>query len=359
MPAAAWSERALRPLDELRRLTLRAFASEWALGRALVRHRSLRVPALLSAHAVVAFGLALYAPALLLVLGPLLFGVPHLAADVRHLLLRRSFPRWWLAASVTFAAALVGLRVVAEVAPARTSLSLEQALSAGWVVVGAAGGLVAARGRPVRAYLVLAAALAFGAFAVGAPRLCRMALLHGHNLIAIAVWVVLFARGWRLAWVPIALFLAGGAALASGFLVETTIRHGLISFARLHLFAAADWLAPGLPDLVGISLAVSFAFLQSAHYAIWLVGIPAADRAGDGGRSVRSAWRDLVRDLSPAGVAIAIGIGVLVAGAGLLQAASTRRLLLSISSFHAWLELAVLAYLLARGLGPRESHPLP
>jgi hypothetical protein len=37
-----------------------------------------------------------------------------------------------------------------------------------------------------------------------------------------------------------------------------------------------------------------------------------------------------------------------VAGAGLAAAAPARRLILSIGSFHAWLELAVLAHALGR-----------
>jgi hypothetical protein len=151
--------------------------------------------------------------------------------------------------------------------------------------------------------------------------------------------------------VPITLILAGGAALASGLLIDVTLDHGWLSAGGTHLFAAADWLAPGLPDVAAISLAVSFAFLQSVHYAIWLAGIPAADRPGDGGRSVRAAWRDLVRDLSPLGVSVAVGLTVLVAASGLIQAAASRRLFLSLASFHGWLELAVLAYVLAGGPG--------
>jgi hypothetical protein len=358
MAAATWPERALRPLDELRRITLKAFAGDGALGRALVRHRSVRVPVLLSAHVLVAFTLALCAPALLLAFAPLVFGVPHLAADVRHLLLRRSFPRWWLLACAGFALALVGLRAVAELRPALVSLPFEHAVSAAWVVVGAAGGVIAGSRRRWAGLAVLLGAAVLAAAAIIAPRPFRMALLHGHNLVALVVWALLFGRGWRLAWVPIALALAAGATLASGLLLNVTLDHGLLSVARVHLFAAADWLAPGLSDMAGVSVAVSFAFFQSVHYAIWLAGIPAADRAGDGGRSVRSAWRDLVRDLSPAGLALTVGLCVTVAAAGMVHVAVTRRLFLSLASFHGWLELAVLAYLLAGGPA-RIAPPSP
>ncbi len=369
----ARAEQALRPLDELRRFGLRALAGSWPLGRTLVRRRSVRVPVLLSLHALAAFALALLAPSFLLAVAPLVLGVPHLAADLRHLLIRRASPRWWLAASAGFALALVALRALAlagtKIAP---SLAFEQGVGSAWVLLGALGGAragITARSetpgqrRPARRWDLrgvgaLAAAAAIAAFAIGAPRLFRMALLHGHNLIAIVIWVLLFRRGRRLVWLPVALMLAGAGLLASGALLTFTVDHGALSVAGLHLFAAADWLAPGLPDGAAIALTISFAFLQSVHYAIWVVGIPAGDRPGEGGRSWRASWRDLVRDFTPAGLAIVVGLALFVAAAGLLHAASTRRLFLSIGTFHGWLELAVLAYLLGRGPA-RGARPSP
>jgi len=145
--------------------------------------------------------------------------------------------------------------------------------------------------------------------------------------------------------------------VVSGALLGVTLRHGALSVGGLHLFAAADWLAPGLPDSSAIAVATSFAFLQSVHYAIWLVAIPAGDRPGEGGRSWRVAFRDLIRDLTPAGVFAVAVLAIVVAGLGLVHAAATRRLVLSLATFHVWLELAVLAYFFARGAaGPSAAH---
>jgi hypothetical protein len=127
----------------------------------------------------------------------------------------------------------------------------------------------------------------------------------------------------------------------------------------LHLGAAADWLAPGLTDARALAITTSFAFLQSIHYAIWLIAIPAADRPGDGGRAWRTAWRDLCRDLRPAGVGLVAGLALLVAVAGVINLEPARRLFLSLATFHAWLELAVLAYLLARGPARVPARPAP
>ncbi|HVT09116.1 MAG TPA: hypothetical protein VHO67_16765 [Polyangia bacterium] len=349
-------ERALRPLDELRRLALRALARTSPAGRALAARRQLRVPVLLSVHTVAAFALAVVAPSFLLAVTPLVLGVPHLAADVRHLLLRRASPRWWLVASAAFALALVALRVFAEANPRAASLAFEHAIAAGWVLAGAVGGTALGAAGPrrltARGCLVIAAALLLGAVAIAAPRLWQQLLLHGHNLIAVVLWLLLFRRGWRLALVPVALILGGVALLASGVLLDATIRHGALSVAGLHLFAAADWLAPGLSDTRAVALAATFAFLQSVHYGIWLVAIPAGDRPGDGSRTWRAALRSLARDLTPAGLCAVAALALLVAGMGLLFAAGTRRLFLSLGTFHGWLELAVLAFVVARGRLP-------
>ncbi|MFL5304204.1 MAG: hypothetical protein ACJ8F1_03275 [Polyangia bacterium] len=351
-------ERALRPLDELRRLALRALARTSPVGRTLAARRGVRVPVLLSLHVLAALALAVLAPSLLLAVTPLVLGVPHLASDVRHLLVRRASPRWWLLASAAFALALLAFRVISETNHRVASLSFEHAIAASWVLLGAAGGAClgaprasASRGWTARGWAAVVAAVLLGAFAIAAPRLWQMILLHGHNLMALLLWVLLFRRGRRLAFVPVALVLGGAALLASGALLDLTLRHGFLSVAGLHLFAAADWLAPGVSDTRAVAMATSFAFLQSVHYAIWLVAIPAGDRPGEGSRTWRAGFRDLVRDLTPAGLGAAAGLTLLVAGMGLLFAAGTRRLFLSLGTFHGWLELAVLAFVLARGRG--------
>ena len=170
------------------------------------------------------------APSLLLAVAPLVLGVPHLAADVRHLLVRRASPRWWLVASAAFALALLALRVLAEAHPGAASLAFEHAIAASWVLAGAAGGaclgaprdlLPGPRRWTARGWAAVGAAALLATFAIAAPRLWQLILLHGHNLVAILLWVVLFRRGWRLALVPVALVLGGAALLASGALLDS------------------------------------------------------------------------------------------------------------------------------------------
>jgi len=346
-PVEALAERALRPLDELREAGLRALAAGGPLARAVLRRRSTRVPVLLSMHALAALSLAILAPSFLIAVAPLALAVPHLAADVRHLVLRRVWPRWWLAGSLLFALALLGSRVLAATGRPMLSPAVEQGLGAAWIVFGAAGG--ARAGHRGRAVVALGGAMALAVLAAGWPRAFRIALVHGHNLVAVAIWLWLFRRGNRLVWLPVGIVLGGAALLGSGALIPFTVRHGALAFGGLHLFAAADWLAPGLPDGPAIALAMSFAFLQSAHYAIWLVGVPAGDRPGEGARSLRAAARGFVADLRPAGAIAVVVLAGTVAVLGLLHPADVRRLVLSLGMFHAWLELAVLAFIFAAG----------
>jgi len=92
--------------------------------------------------------------------------------------------------------------------------------------------------------------------------------------------------------------------------------------------------------------------LQAVHYAIWLMAIPQEDGRPRGRPSVAMTCRALVRDLSPVGVGVTVAIMVAVVGAGIVTPLRTRSVFLSLVTFHAWLELALLLFFVARdGLG--------
>jgi hypothetical protein len=357
----AFAERALQPLDHLRRLCLRTVFQVPPLRRALIR-RSSRVPFLLSVHAVVAFGLAVLVPSLSLALAPLLFGVPHVASDVRHLVIRRVLPGWWRRATWGFACTLIAVRALEEarVLP-QAPLRLEHAIASGWVVLGVVAGGSSGGWRRAT-WVVATVAGAIAAASLIEPRAFRVVFLQAHNLAAIAIWLLLFRRGIERAWIPVALVLVGTALLASGALLGVTLHRGALSCLGLHLFAAADWLAPGIPDAQAIALTTVFAFLQSVHYAIWLVAIPQDDAGTDGRPTFRMAWRDLGRDFSPAGARLIVGLAVLVLVGGVLATDRARALFLSLATFHGWLELAVVGFLVAQngfGAGVGRGHHAP
>src|SRR4051812_30626397 len=74
-----------------------------AIGRACARDRVARVSLLGAGHVAVAFACAVLAPVWLLLLGPVVLGVPHVISDVRFLLLRPERPLGRLATALVVA----------------------------------------------------------------------------------------------------------------------------------------------------------------------------------------------------------------------------------------------------------------
>jgi len=360
---------AIVALDRVRRAGLRTLAPVLRVPfvRPTVVDRGARVPALLTAHASAAFVVALLAPSLSLVLAPLALGVPHVAADVRHLVTRRGLPRAAVIALGVAALALLALRVLAETHAAGEAqvIRAEHALASACLLAGALMG-ARAGGWRWTAWASLAAALAVGTLALRAPRELRVGLVQAHNVVAIGIWLLLFRRGGRRSLIPVAVILLGASLLGSGALLGVTLRYGALSVLGLHLGAAADLIAPGAGDARGLALTTMFAFLQAVHYAIWLMAIPQDDGRPRGRPSVQMTWRALARDLSPGGLGVTVALMLAVAATGIVAPLRTRALFLSLVTFHAWLELALLLFFVARdGLGrpgaldPRAHAPDP
>ena len=86
----------LQPLDRAR---IALFRWLGPIARPFIRNRSLRASTLLCLSIVIAFALTLLSPLALLALGPVVLGMPHLAADARYLILRPGLHRerlFWL-----------------------------------------------------------------------------------------------------------------------------------------------------------------------------------------------------------------------------------------------------------------------
>jgi hypothetical protein len=284
-----------------------------------------------------ALGLTLVAPLWLLLLSPLLLGVPHIAADLRYLAFSRGrlvvgWPVWLPLALLTAARSSVVLG-------GPGSPALEVMLGACAVVGGVAGADASPRRR---AAFALAGTLA--ALGLLRPELVALTLGHVHNWLALGLWLA-WARASASSVVSVALLLAAcGLALEPGL----APRAGSVApVPGLDLASLTEALAPGLEAGVALRLVMLFAFAQALHYAVWLALLPAAARP-----SVRYAasWRE---SLGPvvAGAAVVISAAVLLAG--LLAPAETRSVYLSLVVFHGWLELAVIArWMAAPGSAP-------
>ena len=345
----------LGPLDALRRDAMAAVLARPRLG-AWITRRDARLVLVATFGIVFALAVTCLVPAAALVLAPIALGVPHVASDARYLVLRRGLQSGVVAIVVVGAASMLALRIAEGVVddPSRFA-SYELALGGAWA------GVLAFRAASVsgawgRAIFVLAGLGALTSMALRAPDHARIVLAHGHNLVGVALWALLFRRR-RRPLVPIALALAA-AVLFAGTGMPLRIAHALGTDHALGMSMddAAAMLAPGLATAsAGASVLVaSYVLLQGVHYAVWLGWIPQDDLRGEGTLTFGMTVRGLVRDFRPLGL-VAIGLTWLVVIVGaLFSARGARDTYLSLASFHAYVELAMLAYFLVAGV-PRAA----
>jgi hypothetical protein len=309
------------PLDHARVLGIRALGP---IGRTLVARRELRVGVNGALSVAMALALTLVAPTWLLAFSPLVMGVPHLLADVRYLVVRPGLHRRW-----SLWAAIGGpLAVLAWTGDSRYGLVAIPATAA--VALGSrlsrcAGALVGVG--------VVAAAVVAGRFATS------MLLAHGHNLVAIAIFLLWRRRrtGWH--WLPVVAFSLGYLALLAGWV---TPWRGVGDPSGQSMAFHVGWYARGVAEPWATRWVLSFAFAQAVHYGLWIRVVPDEDQRRDTTRTVRRTLADLVADLGwPAVLGVAaVAVGFLGWGVVAPLAARTRYLDLALT--HGYLELAVL-----------------
>jgi hypothetical protein len=340
-------------LDGARRAVL-ARAGRLGAVAALRRRRDVRLTVVAVVAIAGAFAAAVLATLPLLLFGPLLLGVPHVASDIRYLLLRR-------AAQGPVAAARAPVLALLAVSTACGVLgAAPAALAAAWGAVLCAG-LCAPSGRAARAAfcaLVLVAA----ALSLWRPAAAAVALAQGHNLVAIALAVWMVRGKLRAGLVPALALAAGAAAIALGA-CDGWLRHAAAPWA----FAPATFddvratVAPaGLDAVRACRWVALFAFAQSVHYGAWLRVVPDAERAAERPVSFRRSFRLLVEDLGRPGALAAIALSLALPLGALLSPEGARRAYVRLSSFHGFIEIAFAAGLaLARfpGRGAPARRP--
>jgi hypothetical protein len=343
--AASYAEQAAAPFDRVRRSWLGLILRSRAVA-AVVTRRDRRIAMLATVQVAVAFAAALYFPVLLFVLGPILLGVAHVAADVRYLVLRRKLEAWWRNAVWAGCAALVAVRVVEELGLSAGTANAETLAAAAFVATAIFAG-VRAGGSTQRAAAAagLLAAATFGALSY--PVTARLIFVHAHNLVALVLWVYLFARRRAVA-LPVALVGLGVALLASGALSSTTLASPGVRAFGLHAFVMSDWVAPFESPRFALGAACAFVFLQSVHYGVWLSFVPQEELQGQGTLTFRMSARSLFTDLGTGGVAAVVIAALAVIGGAYFGIHRARSLYLSLAMFHGYLELALLAFFFVR-----------
>lgn len=305
-----------------------------------------RVSLLAGIHVVGALILTLLGPLWLLLLAPLLLGVPHVASDLRHLVLRppRPIPRALLWAVAVPFAAMTAMRVGA-LAGLSTSITIELLLGA--LAVGMA--TLWSRGHLLRQIVVLVGLALFLLPALLAPGQAALTIGHAHNLVAIGLWVAWMGPRSRGPWLVVGLSAAAVLLLLSGIAEPFLFAFGALEpAAGLGLGELVATLAPDIPAPWDLRLVLCFALLQAVHYSMWIWCIPQACAFHPPDSPRVGAWRRWLQDL---GLPLAIGVGiasVVLPMAGVVAPTGARAGYLSLVLFHGWLELAIAAHLLVR-----------
>lgn len=324
-------ESLLRPADRARAALMRALGPRFVSAVVLPRERRVAATgvALVSSAAVA----SLLAPLWVLMLGPLLWGIPHLLADVRYLFARAPRrERVWLA--VLVGACCVGVAV-----------GVGGPTAAGCCVAAAA---LARPDGAGRRYAVMAGAGALGLLALEVGRWADVFYAHAHNYVAVLLWLGWRARRGRAHWLVVGAVALGSALV---FLVGAdAMVVGELGGLGFHEVSAV--LSGGQTTPLALRFIVLFAFMQSVHYVAWLRLIPDEDRRRDPPPTFRDSYRRLRADVGRAPLLLlAVGCVALI-GWACLEPAEARRGYFDLAVFHGYLELVVIAFLLVQGRRP-------
>ena len=309
--------------------------------KAWLLDRELRVATIGVGLAIVALALATLVPVWVLALGPLVWGVPHLVADVRYLVVRQGLHRHAAGVVVVLAALTVA---------ATTELGVRATLLGCGVLA------LAMPGSLRRRVAVAGLALALAAWIWPLGWTADLLMAHAHNGVALALWWVWRKRAGKLHWWPVAVVAVGFAVLLSGALDGLAVRSG--PTAALNLDDLAWQLAPTDDAAWSQRWTVSFAFAQTVHYVAWIHLIPTEDRRRPVPRSFQNSLKalqgDLGRPLLLGALAVALGLAVWA----VVDLADARNRYFQLAWFHGHLELLVASWLLVRGVRRADGQLL-
>lgn len=346
---------AINMLDRIRR-GFWYWCVRWGWHDRWIRDRSARLTLLASLQIVLAFSLTVFAPLWLLLLGPLILGVPHVISDIRYLLIRPPEKIHRRAIQVIFAAlvAMTGLRVYA--------LATNHWIPAWEMVCGniAVLGAMLWVHKPSRwRWPLLAVSVYLCFLSVRWPQEAILVVGHLHNFIAVGLWLY-WSKGegpWHRYAGVIVLYLLCVAALGFGVFERLSASTGAFSApaSGLHFGELVSFLAPGFSPTWGFRLVLIYAFAQAIHYTVWLRLIPGNHHFYSKPRpsTFRENIQRLRHDFGSVGFVLCIAGCVLVPVLGIFHPTGTRSVYLSLILFHGWLEIAVIAHLLAR---QKERH---
>jgi hypothetical protein len=314
-------------------------ARRWSLDKAgrvarpFIRDRNRRVLAFALISFSLAFAGTALAPGYMLLLGPVIVGVPHLFFEARYLFFQHDQLR---------RLALIGV-LLAQTALVFAGIGIYTLGAATIAALAATGSLSTRKALAMTAL----GALAIAGAAVG-PDWSRFLLLHLHNCVPLVVWLAWRKRPAAISIGVAALFVAGAVLIFGGALDGMSLRRpfgdDVFSLTRI-----SDAVAAGFGGEWRTRFLLFFCFSQAAHYAIWLRLIPEEARDRPTPRTWRLSWQTFKQEAGP-NIARLMIIGSLavplVALAG--GVVRTRALYVTASEFHATVEAILIAVVFAR-----------
>jgi len=327
-------EAPLEGLDVLRRFGLRLLGPT-SIARSILIDREKRVAVMGGALLVAAFFATSTLPIVMLALGPLVWGIPHILGDLRYLIARPGLHKRPLVLGA------IGIGVLA----AGLGLGVRGGL------IGAALALFAAKTTWPRRLLGLAVAAALFGLAQRGPFLADIAFAHLHNLVAVLIWWAWRRRKTFLHLIPLGMFFLGCVALLLGAAepLFTWSGGGEAPFTGLGMYELSWSLSPSPMDPFSSRLVVLYAFAQSAHYIVWLRLMPEDDRPSKTPRSYKQSFSALKKDLGGLLLWLSALGALFLMGWAFMGPGHARDGYLRLAFFHGHLELAAFALLWAEG----------
>lgn len=319
--------------DSLRRWGLTALGGPFA--RAVLTDRDKRAAFFGCLLITVAFFSTSMFPVVMLVLGPIVYGIPHVLADLRYLVARPGLHR----RPLVLAAMAIGILAAGLGFGVRGGLA------------GAALALCVARTSWTRRIIGLVCIAGLFALAQHSPLMADLAFAHLHNFVGVLLWWAWRPRQTRLHLLPLGLFAIGSVALLAGWATPLhDFTKGLEApWTGLRMFDFCQSLTPSPFDPNSVRLVLLYAFAQATHYVVWLRLVPEDDRPRKSPRSYGQSFRALTADLGALLLWVSV-IGALgLIGWAVVAPGAARDGYLRLAFFHGHLELAAGALLWAEG----------
>jgi len=232
-------------------------------------------------------------------------------------------------------------------------LAPSAALALGTVGVAA----LLARGALVPRVVLAALVFAAACWCAQNKAMSTLLLAHGHNLVALALWVA-YARQRKAHVIPALLAFAACAFLIlHGELQQWLLHDEALAPSGLSLgvHRLAFGLSPSPAPHIVLRSLLFFAFAQSVHYAVWTRLIPEEDRAREGLRSCRATCRALVRDLGAPVLLAFIALTLWFVALAMLDLDGARAQYFRLALFHGPLELCAGAIMLLERRPPSRE----